>query len=79
MKRSDTLSGPIGIILVTLVASMALLVGWHMEITSRYPVSDLPLVDLIDVENQVQEKNLSRKEAVYYRKTHAGADSTEIR
>ncbi len=79
MKRSDTLSGPIGIILVTLVASMALLVGWHMEITSRYPVSDLPMVDLIDVENQVQEKNLSRKEAVYYRKTHAGADSTEIR
>lgn len=79
MKRSDTLPGPIGIILVTLVASMALLVGWHMEITSRYPISDLPMVDLIDVENQVREKNLSRKEAVYYRKTHAGADSTEIR
>jgi hypothetical protein len=79
MKRSDPLSRPIGIILVTLVASMALLVGWHVEITSRFPVSDLPMVDLVDVENQVRGKNLSRKEAVYYRKNHAGADSTEIR
>jgi hypothetical protein len=58
---------------------MALLVGWHLEITSRFPVSDLPMVDLVDVENQVRGKNLSRKEAVYYRKNHAGADSTEIR
>jgi hypothetical protein len=79
MKLSDTLSRPIGIILVILVASIALLVGWHQEITSRYPISDLPMVDLINVENQVRGNNLSRKEAVYYRKTHAGADTTEIR
>jgi len=79
MRRSDTLSRPLGIILVALAASMALMVGWHLEITSRHPVSDLPMLDLAIIESQVRTKNLSRKEAIYYRKTHARSDSTEIR
>lgn len=79
MKRSETLSRPLGIFLVALAASLTMVVGWHQEITSRYPVSDLPMVDLAAIEEQVQGKNLSRKEAVYYRKIHARSDSTEIR
>ena len=79
MKQSETLPRSLGIFLAALAASLTLVVGWHLELTSRYPVSDLPMVNLADIEKQVQGKNLSRKEAVYYRKIYAGSDSTEIR
>ena len=79
MKQSEYLSRPVGIFLAVMAAAMTLLAGWHLEIAYRYPVSDLPMVDHAVIEKQIREKNLSRKEAVYYRKTHAGADTTEIR
>ena len=46
---------------------------------SRYPVADLPFVDMNRLKQQIDQGNVGRNEALYYRKDYAGADTTEIR
>ena len=58
---------------------LVLLSGWHREVVSRHPVSDLPFVDEKRLTDQIESGNVGKTEAIYYRKIHAGADTTEIR
>jgi hypothetical protein len=46
---------------------------------SRHPVADLPFVDMKRLEQKIDQGNVGRTEAIYYRKDYAGADTTEIR
>ncbi len=46
---------------------------------SRHPVADLPFVDMNRLKQQIDQGNVGRSEALYYRKDYAGADTTEIR
>ena len=79
MKRSNTLSLPIASLIVAIALLIVLISGWHLEITSRYPLSDLPTVDTKVIEKQIDEKNLSRSEALFYRKIYAGSDTSKTR
>ena len=65
--------------LLALTLALTLVAGWHREVVSRYPISDLPFVDMERLEEQVRQGNVGRTEALYYRKDHAGADTSEIR
>ncbi len=79
MKRSRQLS-PVGAaFLLGLTLLIVLLSGWHREMVSRYPVADLPFVDMKRLEKQIEQGNVGRTEALYYRKDYAGADTTEVR
>ena len=62
-----------------MVILLVLAVGWHQEISARYPLADLPRVDPAVMEEQVRSGNVSRTEARYYRMMHAGSDTAEIR
>ncbi|MDF1534919.1 MAG: hypothetical protein P1S46_00265 [bacterium] len=73
------LSGGWAVLLLIITVLMALAVGWHREIASRYPISDLPFVDLQRLSNQIESGNVGKTGALYYRKSDAGADTTEIR
>ncbi|UCF32020.1 MAG: hypothetical protein JSV26_06390 [bacterium] len=79
MNRYDGLSERAAFFLLVLVTLLLLTVGWHREISARYPLSDLPSVNLVVVREQVGRGNLSRSEARYYRMMHAGSDTAEIR
>ena len=83
MRRSKIaereLSSGWAVILLVITASLVLLSGWHREVVSRHPISDLPFVNEKRLEDQIESGNVSKTEAVYYRKKHAGADTTEIR
>ncbi len=79
-KKTVRELGPaaVGLLLgVTLL--LVLLAGWHREMASRYPVADLPYVDRDRIEEQIRSGNVGRTEALYYRSTHAGSDTAEIR
>ena len=79
MKRSRQLP-PVGAaLLLGLTLLLVLLTGWHREMVSRYPVADLPFVDMKRLKQQIEQGNVGRTEAIYYRKDYAGADTTEIR
>jgi hypothetical protein len=79
MKRSSNLSGTWAAVLLAITVLMALTVGWHREIVSRYPVSDLPYINLHRLSRQLESGNVGKKGALFYRKIYAGADTTEIR
>jgi hypothetical protein len=79
MKRYRQLP-PVGAaLLLGLTLLLVLLTGWHREMVSRYPVADLPFVDMKRLKQQIEQGNVGRTEAIYYRKDYAGADTTEIR
>ena len=67
------------VVLVGSALLLVLLAGWHREMASRYPVADLPYVDRDRIEEQIRGGNVGRTEALYYRSTHAGSDTAEIR
>jgi len=79
MKRYRQLpaSGAGFLLGITLV--LVLMTGWHREIVSRHPLADLPFIDLKRLEQQIEQGNVGRNEALYYRKVYAGADTTEVR
>ena len=79
MKRYRQLPPAIAALLLGLMLLFVFLTGWHREITSRYPIADLPFVDMKLLMQQIEEGNVGRTEAIYYRKDYAGADTTEIR
>ncbi|UCG37947.1 MAG: hypothetical protein JSV00_07020 [bacterium] len=79
MRPSRTLPVPAAAVLLVLAVVLTLIAGWHREVVSRYAVSDLPYVNLDRIERQVRQGNVSRREAIYYRRIHAGADTAEIR
>jgi hypothetical protein len=79
MKRYRQLPPAIAALLLGLTLLFVFLTGWHREITSRYPIADLPFVDMKRLEQQIQDGNVTRSDALYYRKDYAGADTTEIR
>jgi hypothetical protein len=79
MKRYRQLPPAIAALLLGLTLLLVFLTGWHREITSRYPIADLPFVDMKLLMQQIEEGNVGRTEAIYYRKDYAGADTTEIR
>ncbi|MDF1525606.1 MAG: hypothetical protein RRA15_01305 [bacterium] len=79
MKRYRQLPPAVAALLLGLTLLLVLLTGWHREITSRYPIADLPFVDMKLLKQQIQHGNVGRTEAIYYRKDYAGADTTEIR
>ncbi len=70
---------PVAVFLIIIAAMLALLTGWQREMTSRYPVYNLPWVDQSRIEKQVRSGNISRHDAIYYRKKYAESDTTEIR
>ena len=78
-KRTVELSPKWTFFLLMVTAVLVLLAGWHREMVSRYPISDLPFVDKHRLSEQVRSGNVGKTEAIYYRKIHAGADTTEIR
>jgi hypothetical protein len=75
--RQLTASGAAFLLGITLV--LVLMMGWHREMAVRYPVADLPYVNMKSLQQQVEQGNVGRNEALYYRKDYAGADTTEIR
>lgn len=83
MRRSKIadreLSPGWAVFLLVITASLVLLSGWHREVVSRHPISGLPFVNEKRLEDQIESGNVGKTEAVYYRKKHAGADTTEIR
>ncbi len=79
MKRYRQLPPAIAALLLGLTLLFVFLTGWHREITSRYPIADLPFVDMKLLKQQIEQGNVGRTEAIYYRKDYAGADTTEIR
>jgi hypothetical protein len=79
MKRYRQLPPTAAVLLLGLTLLLVLLTGWHREMVSRYPVADLPFVDIKRLEQQIDQGNVGRTEALYYRKDYAGADTTEIR
>jgi hypothetical protein len=79
MKRSRQLSPVVSAFLLGLTLVLVLLSGWHREMVSRYPLADLPFVDMKRWQKQVEEGNVGRTEALFYRKDYAGADTAEIR
>lgn len=71
---------PVGAaLLLGLTLLLVFLTGWHREMISRHPVADLPFVDMKRLKQQIEQGNVGRTEALYYRKDYAGADTTEIR
>lgn len=79
MKRSKQMPTVGAILLLAVTVLLVLAVGWHREMVSRYPVADLPFVNMNRLKKQIEQGNVGRTEALYYRKDYAGADSTEIR
>jgi hypothetical protein len=79
MKRYRQLPPTAAVLLLGLTLLLVLLTGWHREMVSRYPVADLPFVDIKRLEQQIDQGNVGRTEALYYRKDYAGSDTTEIR
>jgi hypothetical protein len=79
MKRSREISTRWALLLLMVTVVLVLLAGWHREMASRYPVSDLPFIDQHRLSEQVRSGNVGKTEAIYYRKKYAGADTTEIR
>ena len=79
MKRYRSLPTAAAVFLLGLTLLLTVLAGWQREMVSRYPVSDLPFVDMERIHQQVEQGNIGRTEALYYRKGYAGADTTEIR
>ncbi len=79
MKRSSNLPGAWAAVLLAITVFMVLAAGWHREIASRYPVSDLPYIDRQRLSRQLESGNVGKKGALFYRKIYAGADTTEIR
>ena len=83
MKRSDKwtaeLSPRWALLLLMVTVVLVLLAGWHQEMVSRHPVSDLPFVDKRRLSEQIRSGNVGKTEAIYYRKKYAGTDTTEIR
>jgi hypothetical protein len=79
MKQSSNLPGAWVAVLLVITVLMALAAGWHREIVSRYPVSDLPYIDRQRISRQLESGNVGKKGALFYRKIYAGADTTEIR
>lgn len=79
MKRSKQMPTVGAVLLLAVTVLLVLAVGWHREMVSRYPVADLPFVNMNRLKKQIEQGNVGRTEALYYRKDYAGADSTEIR
>jgi len=79
MKRYRKLPPVAAALLLGLTLVLVILAGWHREMVSRYPVADMPYVDMDRLKMQIDEGNVGRTEALYYRKDYAGADTTEIR
>lgn len=79
MKRYRKLPPAAAALLIGLTLVLIILTGWHREMVSRYPVADMPYVDMDRIKIQVEEGNVGRTEALFYRKNYAGADTTEIR
>ena len=79
MKRFREVSPTVATVVLGLTLLLVILTGWHREMVSRYPVADLPFVDLTRLKQQIEQGNVGRTEAIYYRKDYAGADTTEIR
>lgn len=79
MKRSKQMPTVGAVLLLAVTVLLVLAVGWHREMVSRYPVADLPFVNMNRLKKQIELGNVGRTEALYYRKDYAGADSTEIR
>ena len=79
MKRFREVSPTVATVVLGLTLLLVILTGWHREMVSRYPVADLPFVDMTRLKQQIEQGNVGRTEAVYYRKDYAGADTTEIR
>lgn len=79
MKRYRQIPPAIAALLLVLTLLFVFLTGWHREITSRYPIADLPFVNMKLLKQQIEQGNVGRTEAIYYRKDYAGADTTEIR
>ena len=79
MKRYRQLPTAVAVLLLGLTLFLVLLSGWHREIVALHPVADLPFVDMKRLEQQIEQGNVGRTEAIYYRKDYAGADTTEIR
>ncbi len=79
MKQYRQLPPAGAALLLGLTLLLVLLTGWHREMVSRFPVADLPFVDMKRLEKQIKQGNVGRTEALYYRKDYAGADTPEIR
>jgi hypothetical protein len=79
MKRFREVSPTVATVVLGLTLLLVILTGWHREMVSRYPVADLPFVDMTRLKQQIEQGNVGRTEAIYYRKDYAGADTTEIR
>ena len=79
MKRYRQLPPAATALILGLTLLLVLLTGWQREIVSRHPVADLPFVDMNRLKQQIDQGNVGRNEALYYRKDYAGADTTEIR
>jgi len=79
MKRSKQIQPVSAALLLGLTLLLVLLTGWHLEMVSRHPVADLPFIDMKRLDQQIEQGNVGRTEAIYYRKDYAGADTTEIR
>lgn len=78
-RRFKQIPWPLGAALLTLVLALALVSGWQREFARRYPLSNLPYVDMKKIEEQVRSKNLTRTEALFYRKVYAGSDTSQNR
>ena len=79
MKRYRKLPPAAAALLIGLTLVLIILTGWHREMVSRYPLADMPYVDMDRIKTQIEEGNIGRTEALFYRKNYAGADTTEIR
>ena len=79
MKRFREVSPTVATVVLGITLLLVILTGWHREMVSRYPVADLPFVDMTRLKQQIERGNVGRTEAIYYRKGYAGADTTEIR
>lgn len=78
-KKRVELSGLWVAVLTLLTFVLIVLAGWHREVVSRHPLSDLPFVDQKRLADNIKSGNVGKTEAVFYRKKNAGADTTEIR
>jgi hypothetical protein len=79
MKRYKQLPPAVAALVLGLTLLLMVLTGWHREMVSRYPIADLPFVDMKRLKQQIEKGNVGRTESLYYRKDYAGADTTEIR
>lgn len=79
MRRYSQLPPAAAVLILVMTLILVMLAGWHREIVIRYPVADLPYVDMGRLKEQIDGGNVGRTEALYYRKDYAGADTTEIR